>query len=549
MKGKPFWKEVALLDICDLNPIQPAMSAKANVDYLDFSNIDDLSGEIASTRERPLVEIPRASSLFREGDVLFAGITADNWVSALVGALPNGVGASSRLTVLRPTPELSARFLWHFLQQPWVRHKAAAMNPSTHSQPTTSLSFLQSFRIALPSLDEQRHIVNCLDQASVRPYQNAQQRVFDLKAALAERLMLPKRHSSVDEWTFISLEDICRVDPVDEQSRIDANEVVQFLSQRNLLPAQSTPLDVLYRDMPNPAREVNAGDLLYGDEPETDTYGCVLQVPPGNRRKFASRTTTVVRPDKGVFAPYLAALLQSHWFNYPHARYGVSALRGTNIPSRLRRRKIPLPSLARQKHIVTLLNAIPDQAIKAALVKSRAIYHAMAREAFVGRFSAPRAAQPQGIPAGVSSKAYAAPSTPAHSRASRAVAFRRGRHRSVISSLSILQRLVWRTMRRQAQVLIVDDPQAFDAFCVSPLLVVLRDKVSANQIRRTLEQIAALGLIQKMNVPPNSKSELATYLTAFRGYPEHESGKPSEDTADADTHALYAQIRDLEREA
>lgn len=551
MRVMPSWKEVDLLSVCDLNPSRPVLSPQAKVDYVEFSGIDDLIGEITSTRERPFIEIARSSSVFRKGDVLFAGITADHWVSALVDVLPHGYGASPQLAVLRPTLDLSARFLWHFFQQPWIRQKAAAMNNSTHSQPVTAHSFFRSLRISLPSLDEQSHIVDCLDQASARPYRQAQRRVVQLKAALSERLMLPAAQAPAPGWDFVSLEDICEIIPFDNapaEKVIASSQEVDFLSQRQLLRPQSSPLVVRYSDMPNPAREVRTGDMLYGSAPDMTSYGCVYEVPQSSRPTFVARTITVLTPCEGVFRPYLAALLQSRWFNYPCAHHGIAALHEQNSSTRLRRRKLPMPPLERQKHIVAILDAIPEKAIAEALSKSRVIYHTLAQDALRGKFSAP-GLTPASAPTGVSTNASDEATNAVQPRPNLPVPFMRARRRGTTDNISLLQRLVWRTVRMRKQVLVVDDPDAFETFCLSSFLILLRDNVSPNQIRRTLEQLAAFGLIQKMNLPPRGKGDLSAYLTAFRGYPERGNGKTHEDTGVYEANALFKDIIAAERGA
>jgi type I restriction enzyme S subunit len=106
--------------------------------------------------------------------------------------------------------------------------------------------------------------------------------------------------------------------------------------------------------------------------------------------------------------------------------------------------------------------------------------------------------------------------------------------------------LVWRALRVRAQILIADDPDSFESFCTSRSLLLLRDLVSHNQVRRTLEQIAALGLIQKMSVPPRGKGDASRYLVAFRAYRQNEVGRINEDTASRDAQSLRTSIFEID---
>jgi type I restriction enzyme S subunit len=543
------WTEVALLDVCQLDPKAPLMSPLATADYVDFSGIDDLAGEITATRERRVAEIPRAASVFREGDVLFVGITADSWVSVAVGELPTGVGMGPQMTVLRPAPELSARYLWHFFQQPWLRQKASAMNVSTRSQPVVAQTFFRNLRIALPSLEEQLHIVACLDQASVRPFRKAQQQVTHLKQTLTERLMLPSQQNTQADWAFLRLEDMCHIKPKNDERPVKAardEEQVDFFSRRDLLAQRVSPAVVRHSDIPSPALEVHAGDLLYGGEPDTSDYGRVLVVPASRRRQFAARSMTVLSAHDGVSTRYLATLLSSRWFNHPGANQGFSNERAQTTISRLKRRKLPLPPLAQQHHIVAILDAVPEEAVAHAVLKSQAMYHALAQDAFNGKLTY-RGQAPTPAPAvvHVTSDDISAPVEP---QPNAAVPFKRAQRRNITRSLSMLQRLVWRAVRQRKHVLIVDDPDSFERFCASPSLGPLKTHVSPNQIRRTLEQITAIGLIQKMNLPPRGQGDNSRYLTAFRSYREGEYGRVAEDTAAADAHMLHSLIFPVKRE-
>jgi type I restriction enzyme S subunit len=550
MKVGAAWAEVALLDVCTINPARPAISPTATIDYVRFSGLDDVLGKITATSERPVQEVPRGASVFRQGDVLFAAVTAEQWLSVLVGELPNGLGMSAQLSVLRPTPELSARYLWHFLQQPWLRQKATAMNTSTHSQPIIARSFFRELRIELPSIEEQRYIVDCLDQADASPYREAQRRVTHLKETLAERLMLPSDEAPKPGWSYLRMEDICRINPRDDEpaaKTISAEDAVIFLSHRDLLSKKTGNSVMPYGQMPNPARQVRAADLLYGAEPATATYGHVLEVPQASAPTFAARTMTVLSPNDSVSSPYLAALLRSRWFNHPQASHGVSAVRGQSTTTRLKRRKLPLPPLAEQKRILSILDAVPDAQIAQALLKSRVMYHALAKDAFNGKLTRHGFA-PSSDPV-ISSTVADAITEAVEPSPNRRVPFKRSHRRNVTSSLSTLQRLVWRAMRMRKHVLIVDDPESFDSFCESASLKPFSTYVSPNQIRRTLEQIAAIGLIHKMNLPPRDKDDRLAYLEAFRRYQEGEDGRITEDTAVSDASALLGLIKKAEEES
>ena len=97
----------------------------------------------------------------------------------------------------------------------------------------------------------------------------------------------------------------------------------------------------------------------------------------------------------------------------------------------------------------------------------------------------------------------------------------------MIDELSELQFEVWSMLRHEWKgSVIVDDPEIFSDFCNSPQTAwrMERFKVSTSHIRRTLEQLASLGLIAKISLPKtNALTGQTEYLTAFRPLRETEN--------------------------
>lgn len=95
------------------------------------------------------------------------------------------------------------------------------------------------------------------------------------------------------------------------------------------------------------------------------------------------------------------------------------------------------------------------------------------------------------------------------------------------NELSEFQHEVWNTLRYEWRgSVIVDDPEVFGEFCTSQQTAwrIEHFKASPNRIRRTLEQLAALGLIAKISVPKlNPLTQQTEYLTTFRPLREEEN--------------------------
>ena len=136
-----------------------------------------------------------------------------------------------------------------------------------------------------------------------------------------------------------------------------------------------------------------------------------------------------------------------------------------------------------------------------------------------------------------------------HAPTERRTDLARPRRQAVIGQLSSFQHEVWNTLRFEWRgSVLADDPVAFEEFCTSPQTAWRLEGFAAGreQVRRALDQLAAMGLIRKMSLPrPDPNTGRTEYLTAFRPLREAEDGsRPEEDTALADAERLG---RELER--
>jgi len=158
----PEFAEVNPSRIGRINLIQGDM-----VSFVPMKAVDDATGTIACPEIRTFAEVSKGYTWFTEGDVIFARITPcmQNGKSAIARGLQNGTAfGSTEFHVIRPGSKLTAEWL-HAL----VRHKAFLDDASTHFKGTAGQqrvpqSFLETKLIPVPSLSEQRCIVDELDK-------------------------------------------------------------------------------------------------------------------------------------------------------------------------------------------------------------------------------------------------------------------------------------------------------------------------------------------------------------------------------------------------
>jgi type I restriction enzyme S subunit len=122
-------------------------------------------------RRRPLQQVAKGFTQFREGDVLFAKITPsmENGKSAVARQLTNGTGfGSTEFHVLRSTGAIEPDYLWRCLRQQEFRDNAAAVMTGAVGQLRVPTEYLKKHPIPLPPLPEQRRIVAKLDELVAR---------------------------------------------------------------------------------------------------------------------------------------------------------------------------------------------------------------------------------------------------------------------------------------------------------------------------------------------------------------------------------------------
>lgn len=166
------WETKTLAEVCKLRP--PKSEARERVgpnELVSFAPMEDLGiGRkfLDASQVKPLALVAGSYTYFAEGDVLLAKITPcfENGKLGIASGLSNGIGfGSSEFVVLRPSPILDKEFLYYFLDRPEFRAEGAARMGGAVGQQRIAKEFIESYRIPIPPLTEQRRIVAILDEA------------------------------------------------------------------------------------------------------------------------------------------------------------------------------------------------------------------------------------------------------------------------------------------------------------------------------------------------------------------------------------------------
>lgn len=162
------WPFLGISTVAEINPSREKMMISPNmeVSFIPMRAVDDTNGVVVAPEVRAYGEVKTGYTCFLDGDVIFARITPcmQNGKSAIANNLVNGVGfGSTEFHVIRPGPDIDARWIHHLLRHREFIDDAAKHFTGTAGQQRVPASFLRAKKILVPPITEQYRIVAELD--------------------------------------------------------------------------------------------------------------------------------------------------------------------------------------------------------------------------------------------------------------------------------------------------------------------------------------------------------------------------------------------------
>ncbi|GFM33720.1 restriction endonuclease subunit S [Desulfovibrio subterraneus] len=160
------WAWASIEQVSQLNPKHPkAIEDNTEISFVPMASISDITGEIVASEIRTLGSVRKGYTHFCDGDVLFAKITPcmENGKSAVASGMRNGMACgSTEFFVFRPEG-IVPEFLHRFLRQHSFRKEAEYQMTGAVGQQRVPRSYLESYKLPLPPLNEQRRIADKID--------------------------------------------------------------------------------------------------------------------------------------------------------------------------------------------------------------------------------------------------------------------------------------------------------------------------------------------------------------------------------------------------
>lgn len=557
------WVQARLTDICELNPrllAEDRPDGDISVTFVPMSAVDERAGVINKPETRTFSEVAKGYTYFRERDVLFAKVTPcmENGKASIARNLENGLGfGSTEFHVLRPTEIVLPEYVFSFIRQKAFRDRAASAFVGTGGLQRVPTDFLSRVKIPLPTLPEQQRIVDVLQQAEATSIHELRRQRLDLmiKSAL-DQLVLARPESDWDQLG--SLVDTRYGTSVSADATAESG--VAVLRIPNVMGGEVGTEDLKYVDL----SQVELKRLIL-------TTADVLIVRSNGNPEYVGRSAPItedVAKSAMVYASYLirlrtdtTRLLPEYLSAFLNSAYGRAAMRNairttagqSNLSGgNLTKVKLPIPSIAEQERFRDFWLQVRE--LRRLIAKSESVANelrdALSVHALSGELTkvwrgknAIEVAEAvrrrdtllleRGAKVSTGGTAQASYTAPVD------LPVRPARH-WILSELSEFQRQLLTAFteycQQSGQPLLAEDPDVFSRFCDDS---VVTDGLQSfgqshgNRIRRSLSQLAALGLIAKITMPKQDPdSGECDYLKAFRPL------RPEEFTRMVDVQAL-----------
>lgn len=520
--------------------VDPQTSLVASHYYVGLEHIEAHTGRIL----RNPVDVTHASDIlsiktaFGAGDILYGKLRPN--LNKVHLAVQEGI-CSTDIWALRPSASLLPDYAAYFLRSPAVYVRATQLATGA-SLPRLAAGAFDRMTLALPTLPEQQRIVDVLRQAE------------------ASAQVRSSRNALLDDVIKVALDGLVLGSDEAQWERLGSLVETRYGTSVSADATTKTGVPVLR--IPNVmGGQVDLDDMKYVEltNAELDrlslTTTDVLIVRSNGNPDYVGRSAPItedVCQSLIVYASYLirlrtntSRLLPEYLSAFLNSAYGRAAMRNairttagqSNLSGEnLVKVRLPVPALAEQEQFRRLWLQVKE--IRGLIDRSEAeakeLLSALSIQALSGRLTAEwrerhstEIAEAAGIREEIlrrhgakitlSAKAVAPPTA-------QAVLTENPARRWLLSELSEFQRQVLAAFTAHCEVtgepLLVEDPDVFIRFCDDAMVIERLQtfgRSHGNRIRRSLSQLAALGLIAKITLPKDDPETGAReYLKAFR---------------------------------
>jgi type I restriction enzyme S subunit len=360
---------VRLGDVCQkTETINPQNTPNEEFTYVDVSSVSNQTFSIETPTRIFGRDAPsRARRLIRTGDVVFATVRPTLMRVAQVPSPLDEAVCSTGYIVLRPRPELDARFLFYSLFRPSFQGAMESLQ-SGASYPAVNDGQVLTQPMLLPPLEEQKRIVAVLDQtfaALDRARANAEANLADAQSLFVASIR-QRFESDVAEFGSVDLNAFAEhVTDGDHQPPPKVATGVPFITISNIDKvsrcigfSDTFYVSEEYFQRLNDKRRAKSGDILYT---VTGSFGIPVLVSEECGDFCFQRHIGLIRPKPSVNSKWLSYMLGCPQV-YEQADDGATGTAQRTVSLKvLRRLQVPNAPESKQRAAVRELDVLSDR--------------------------------------------------------------------------------------------------------------------------------------------------------------------------------------------
>jgi type I restriction enzyme S subunit len=344
--------------------------------------------------EKKAVELSR--SKVKEGDILLVKIGSIGYAAIIdnLQGYPYAIIPANLAKVTIDKAKVDPKYLVYFLTSEQSKKKLISLASKT-AQPALSLSKFKEFKIPVPSLTEQIHIAQVLDQADRLRHQDRQ--LMDHYEQLVQSIFRdlfgdPMRNDK--GWPMSTIGE--SIEFLTSGSRGWAKYYSEsgskFLRIQNLVKGQLRLNDIAYVNAPSTAEakrtKVQTGDVLLSI---TADLGRVAFIPEGFDEAYISQHLALIRLKEEFNPSYISQLLISEFGQRQIKRADKGGVKAGLNFNDIKSLKIYTPPLALQQQFAQILTEIEAQKALAQQLQnqSEALFNSLLQRAFRGELKKP----------------------------------------------------------------------------------------------------------------------------------------------------------------
>ncbi len=404
------WETKTLGEVCQIKP--PKKEAKQKLSETDFvsfvpmKNLGELQKDLILNIEKQLSKVVGSYTYFADNDVLLAKITPcfENGKLGIARNLKNGVGfGSSEYVVFRSLGRIEPEYLFYFLSQNSFREAGTKVMTGAVGHKRIPKDFIETLKIPLPPLAEQKRIVGVLDAvfAGIGVAEaNARKNLANARE-LFETTLNDIFTQKSEGWVEKRLGEACQIKPPKKEAKekLQENELVSFLPMTDLgvcqFNAKASQTKTLAKAAGSYTYFADNDVLLAKITPcfENGKLGIARNLMNGIG--FGSSEYIVFRTKTDLTPDYLFFFLSRSSFRKEGRHVMTGAVGHKRVPKEfVENYKIPVPPLSEQEAIVSKLIDLSNQTqrleaiYKQKLADLAELKQSLLQKAFAGELTA-----------------------------------------------------------------------------------------------------------------------------------------------------------------